>query len=82
MKTHLFGLEAIVAFFTTFFLIKVLMLVVWLILAWPVALVWNWLMPSLFSLPEISFWQALGLEVLCWLLLGSKVSYDPVRKKE
>ena len=31
---------------------------------------WNWLMPSLFSLPAIGFWQALGLLVLSRLLLG------------
>jgi len=31
---------------------------------------WNWLMPSLFGLPVITFWQALGLMVLSWLLFG------------
>ncbi len=28
-------------------------------------LLWNWLMPYLFSLPEVSFWMAWGL---LWLL--------------
>jgi hypothetical protein len=31
---------------------------------------WNWLMPSLFGLNMITFWQALGLFVLGKLLLG------------
>jgi len=31
---------------------------------------WNWLMPSLFHLPAISFWQAVGLLALSWLLFG------------
>lgn len=31
---------------------------------------WNWLMPTLFHLPVISFWQALGILVLSWLLFG------------
>jgi hypothetical protein len=31
---------------------------------------WNALMPALFALPGISFWQALGLLVLCKLLFG------------
>ncbi len=31
---------------------------------------WNWLMPSLFRLPAITFGQALGLMVLSWLLFG------------
>lgn len=35
-----------------------------------VHLLWNWLMPSLFHLSAITFWQALGLMVLSWLLFG------------
>jgi Ca2+/H+ antiporter, TMEM165/GDT1 family len=32
---------------------------------------WNWLMPMLFHLaPLSSFWQALGLMVLSWILFG------------
>ncbi|MBX3047735.1 MAG: hypothetical protein KIT46_08115 [Anaerolineales bacterium] len=31
---------------------------------------WNWLMPELFGLPLISFWQGLGLLVLTRLLFG------------
>jgi hypothetical protein len=31
---------------------------------------WNWLMPALFGLPVIGFWQAVGLMALCWLLFG------------
>ena len=31
---------------------------------------WNWLMPSLFGLSRLSFWQALGLLGLCRILFG------------
>ena len=31
---------------------------------------WNWLMPLLFHLPEITFWQTIGLMVLSRLILG------------
>ena len=31
---------------------------------------WNWLMPALFTLHRISFWQALGLLVLAKVLFG------------
>lgn len=31
---------------------------------------WNWLMPTLFRLPAITFWQAVGLLGLSWLLFG------------
>lgn len=35
-----------------------------------VMLLWNWLMPEIFGLPSISFWQAAGLLVLCKILFG------------
>jgi hypothetical protein len=31
---------------------------------------WNWLAPSLFSAPQIGFWQALGLLLLAKILFG------------
>ncbi len=31
---------------------------------------WNWLMPALFGLREITFWQAIGLLALCRILFG------------
>jgi hypothetical protein len=31
---------------------------------------WNWLMPALFGLKAIGYWQALGLVVLCRILFG------------
>jgi hypothetical protein len=35
-----------------------------------VKLLWNWLLPPLFGLPVVSFWQALGLLVLSRILFG------------
>lgn len=29
---------------------------------------WNWLMPAIFKLPTIGFWQAVGILILCQLL--------------
>jgi hypothetical protein len=31
---------------------------------------WNWLMPTIFGWRAITFWQALGLLVLCRILFG------------
>ena len=31
---------------------------------------WNWLLPPLFGLPAITFWQGLGLLMLCRILFG------------
>ena len=31
---------------------------------------WNWLMPTLFKLPAVTFWQAFGLLMLARVLFG------------
>jgi positive regulator of sigma E activity len=31
---------------------------------------WNWLMPAIFGLKTISYWQAIGLLVLSWIFFG------------
>jgi len=38
------------------------------VLGFPLMVVWNWLMPTIFNLPEITFWQAIGLNFLSILL--------------
>jgi hypothetical protein len=35
-----------------------------------VQLLWNWLMPSLFGLRQVTLWQAVGLLGLCRILFG------------
>ena len=40
-----------------------------LFLTLPTLLLWNWLMPTIFDLPYITFWQALGLTLLARVLL-------------
>src|SRR5271166_1747332 len=37
---------------------------------WVVMSLWNWLLPPLFGWRMITFWQALGLLVLCRILFG------------
>ena len=39
-----------------------------LVLGLAVMLLWNWLLPTLFEFPEITYWQAVGLFVLCHIL--------------
>jgi len=63
----------------TKFLIIVGWVIIWLILvgllcAWPLQLLWNWLMTDLFGLARISFWQAWGLFILSGLLFKSSNS--------
>ena len=39
-----------------------------LIMGWVLMLLWNWLMPDIFGLPLIGYWQAWGLILLSHLL--------------
>jgi hypothetical protein len=36
-----------------------------------VMLLWNWLMPVIFGLPDISYWQAFGIVILVKLVFGT-----------
>ena len=40
----------------------------------PVMLLWDWLMPTIFGLPEITWFQAWGLLFLCGLLFKSHIT--------
>jgi len=40
---------------------------------------WNWLLPPLFGWRQITFWQALGILVLCRILFGGWGSHGPGR---
>lgn len=35
-----------------------------------VKLLWNWLMPSIFGVRQLTFWQAAGMLALCRILFG------------
>lgn len=43
-------------------------LIVFAGLIWAVSALWNGLMPAIFGLRTITYWQALGLMVLSWIL--------------
>jgi hypothetical protein len=43
----------------------------------PLMVLWNWLMPTIFGLPEIGFWQACGLQLLATILFKTtKINKD------
>ena len=48
--------------------ILILLVIVFLGFGEAVLHLWNWLMPSLFGLHMITFWQAIGLIGLSWIL--------------
>jgi membrane protein required for beta-lactamase induction len=54
--------------FETFAALIGLIAIVIVLLGYPLMLLWNWLMPIIFGLPEITFWQAIGLNLLSTIL--------------
>jgi len=64
-----------------FFKCVVAMVVAIFFFAWVTYLLWNWLVPVLFTGPVITFWQALGLLVLTKILFfgirGRRPCYGP-----
>ena len=68
--------------FTALSVLAIIMMVFWsLVLAWPFQLLWNWLVPAIFGLGKITFFQAFGLKLLLALVFG-RMSIEDKRKKE
>ena len=42
----------------------------------PLMLLWNWIMPTVFDLPYITFWQACGLQLMASLLFKSNININ------
>ena len=47
-----------------------------------IMLLWNWLAPFIFGLPEISFWMAVGISILFGMLFGNGVHFNRNHKKD
>jgi hypothetical protein len=45
-----------------------------LLIGGPLWLLWNWLMPLIFGLPYITFWQAVGLNLLSSILFKTNIN--------
>jgi len=45
-----------------------------LCLGLPFKWLWNWLMPVIFGLPKITFWQAVGLRFLLGMITSGVVT--------
>ena len=50
-----------------------LVMLIVVILGFPLMILWNWLMPVIFGLPEIGFWQAVGLNLLSSILIKPSI---------
>lgn len=59
--------------------IAILVLIVFAGFGQAVLHLWNWLMPDLFGLKPITYWQAVGLMGLCWILFRAGFLGSPHR---
>lgn len=64
---------------STFLIWTAIALIFSFILGLPIMLLWDWLMPTIFGLPEITWVQAVGLSLLSSLLIKS---HSPAKSKE
>ena len=62
-------LEALAKSFIVFILFLASILMLSIIVGFPLMWLWNWLMPLIFGLIEITFWQAVGLFFLAGILV-------------
>lgn len=67
--------------FKIFFFI-VLGLAIAFLVGYIVMWLWNWLMPELFGLPEVGYWQAVGILVFAKIIFGFGSGDRPSKGKE
>jgi len=60
-------------FETIMYIIGLAILIV-MLLGMPLQLLWNWIMPNLFDLPYITFWQAVGLNLMATILFRPTIN--------
>ncbi|HPJ01727.1 MAG TPA: hypothetical protein PKU80_02675 [Candidatus Limiplasma sp.] len=51
-----------------------------LLFGWIIVWLWNWLMPMIFGLPTITFWQGVGVFILAKILFGGFSSHSDSSK--
>ena len=61
-----------------YMLTLVLSTILAILFVWPAQLLWNRIVPALFGLPRITFWQMVGLKLLITIFFGIRVTYGRV----
>lgn len=67
-------MEKILGIVGTALLVLGVIAVIAIIVAFPTMWLWNWLMPAIFGLTKIGFWQAVGINFLSGILFKSTSS--------
>jgi hypothetical protein len=67
-------MDKIITAIGTFFVVLTLLFILALIMAIPTYFLWNWLMPTIFAVKEITLFQAWGIIFLCAVLFKNSSS--------
>lgn len=60
--------------FLEIILLFLLGLAISIVLTFPVMWLWNYLMPMIFNLPKLTFWQTFGLQILVGCFVPNRTS--------
>ena len=63
-------------FIKNFFIGFVATLIFLSVICFPLMLLWHWLMPAVFGLPALTFWQTAGLIIICHVLFKPAVNIN------
>lgn len=66
-------------FFSSILIVIGVISIISLILGLPLWILWNLLMPKIFGLPYITFWQAVGMNLLSSILFKNSISKTDTR---
>jgi hypothetical protein len=64
-----YNFDGCLTYFLTFISIIIGGILLSLLFGWFVMLLWNWLMPFIFGLPTLSFWQCVGFMIMIRLIV-------------
>ena len=62
-------------FFMTFLVVMVVSVIICLLFGWVGVILWNYVMPIIFGLGKITYWQMVALMVLARIILPTNVNY-------
>ena len=63
-------MEKFLTVLTTLIYVMVVVCFIALVIGAPTMWLWNAIMPTIFGLTKITFWQAVGINLLCSILFG------------
>ena len=69
-----YGIGGCITWLATFAAMYGMWIILSALLAWPVSLLWNAVIPSLLGLPRITFMQAFALKLLVGFLFGHNLT--------